>query len=92
MSVEINGSNLSINDLVKIVAKHLNIDFEDFCKITPGRVGEDKQYWLDSSKIINDLGWKHTVSLDEGILEVVEWAKKYKDDLLLQEDSFTLRA
>ncbi len=82
----------SISDLVEIVANHLNINFEDFCELKPGRVGEDKQYWLDSSKIINELGWQHTVSLEEGILEVVNWAKKYKEDLIKQEDSFTLRA
>ena len=82
----------SIRDLIEILSSQLGLNFEDFCQITPGRVGEDKQYWLDSSKIINELGWKHNVSLEEGIQEVVDWAIKYKDQLLTQEDTFTLRA
>ena len=74
------------------MSSQLGLKFDDFCQITPGRVGEDKQYWLDSSKIINELGWKHNVSLEQGIQEVVDWAIKYKDQLLNQEDTFTLRA
>ena len=48
----------SIRDIIQIVAEELNIEFSDLCEEVPGRVGEDSQYWLDSSKIKNDFSWE----------------------------------
>ena len=51
----------SMRNLVEIVCKILNKNFEDSVNITEGRIGEDMQYWLNSdklfkvtNKIIND--------------------------------------
>jgi dTDP-glucose 4,6-dehydratase len=81
-----------IVDLISIIANRLNLSLKELCELVPGRVGEDNQYWLDSSKIINDLGWRQEVELEEGIDLLVNWGKKYKNALLEQETSFTLRA
>ncbi len=82
----------SIRELVEMVAKVTDIQFEDLCYDVPGRVGEDDQYWLDSSKIINELGWSPTVSLETGVAAVCEWCKANLGKLTQEETSFTLRA
>ena len=37
------------------------------------RSGHDKRYAINSSKIINKLGWKPSISLDEGLRLTVKW-------------------
>lgn len=65
---------------------------DELCEITPGRVGEDAQYWLDSSRIEKDIGWKPEITLQEGAKDMVEWGRKYLDQIKDAPLSFTLRA
>lgn len=37
------------------------------------RLGHDRRYAIDSSKIQNELGWKAEVSFEEGIKETINW-------------------
>ncbi len=82
----------SIRDLVKMVAEELDLTLEEFCDISPARPGEDAQYWLDSSTIIKDVGWKQEISLQQGIEEMVVWGKKYLDLLRVAPDKYVLYA
>ena len=82
----------TIREIVECVAKNLNLDINEFCEITEGRKTEDSQYWINSELINNELNWKAKISLDEGIDEVVRWAKKYKDILIKEPQNFILRA
>lgn len=81
----------SIKEIVKHVSLSLKIDFNSFVNITPGRIGEDKQYWLNSNKI-KLLGWKQEISLEKGINETTDWVSRYVEDLTAKETDFTLRA
>lgn len=81
----------SIKEIVQVVSKCLEIRFEDLVKISPGRKGEDNQYWLNSNKI-KKLGWKQKISLDEGVQDMVDWVKKYSKELLDKDTNFVLRA
>ena len=82
---------VSIRNLVELVAQSANISFEEFVEMVPGRVGEDAQYWLDSSKIKNDVNWAEEISLKEGIDDMVNWGKEYLD-MLPAPGRFILRA
>ncbi len=82
----------SIKEIVQSISKNLKIDFKDFCEITEGRKTEDSQYWIDSTYIYKELGWKSKITLDQGIEEVVQWVKKYQDILINEPQGFTLRA
>jgi dTDP-glucose 4,6-dehydratase len=55
-------------------------------------LGEDWTYWLDSSAIANDLGWQPETSLDEGIREMVDWGRKYIDQLQDLPQTYTFHA
>ncbi|MBN2180318.1 MAG: dTDP-glucose 4,6-dehydratase [Sedimentisphaerales bacterium] len=37
------------------------------------RPGHDRRYAIDASKIINELGWKPSVSFEEGINKTIDW-------------------
>ncbi len=83
---------VSMRRLVEIVAELLEIDFDGWVEMTPGRVGEDAQYWLDSTKIKDDLGWEPEVGLHEGIGEMIEWGREFLEELKGSPGGFVLRA
>ncbi len=82
----------AIRELVEMVAKVMGIPFEQLCEMTGDRLGQDSQYWLDSSAIKKDVGWEPEITLEEGIRETVEWAKKYKEVLKDWSQGYVLRA
>ena len=75
-----------------MVADALNMPFEQLCEVTGDRLGQDAQYWLDSSAIKRDVGWEPEISLEEGIREMVEWGRKYLDELRTMSTDYVLRA
>ena len=83
---------VSMRNLVEIVCKILHKKFEDSVDITEGRVGEDKQYWLNSDKLFKDTGWRPKISLEEGITETVNWVKDNLKDFDNESLNFNLRA
>lgn len=83
---------ISIRDLVAKVAEGMNMSFDDLCEVSGERLGQDSQYWLDSSAIKRDVGWEPTTSLEDGIAEMVEWGKKYLDYLKTVSTGYVLRA
>ncbi len=43
------------------------------------RKGHDMRYAMDHSKITNELGWRPSVSFEEGIRKTIEWYKSNKN-------------
>ena len=82
---------VSIRSLMEIVAQNLCLPFEDLVEETPGRLGEDSRYWLDSSKI-RELGWKQEIGLEQGLLGMVDWGRKYIEQLCNWPSGYVLRA
>jgi dTDP-glucose 4,6-dehydratase len=83
---------VAIRDLVAMTAREMGIGLDDLCTMTKPRFGEDWTYWLDSSAIANDLGWQPETSLDEGIREMVDWGRKYIDQLQGLPQTYTFHA
>ncbi|MCH9614510.1 MAG: dTDP-glucose 4,6-dehydratase [Chlamydiia bacterium] len=83
---------VSIREVVETVARGMDIPFEDLCEITEDRLGQDARYWLDSSAIKKDCGWEQEISLDEGVKEVIEWGRRYIDQLETWPLEYTMRA
>jgi len=82
----------SIKDVVKFCANALNMKFEDLCELAPDRLGQDSRYWLDSSKIKNDVGWEPEINWEKGLKDMVDWGNKYKDQLIDWPKDYILRA
>jgi len=83
---------IAICDLVSMTASEMGLTLEQLCDITPPRFGEDWIYWLDSSAIERDLGWKPEISLKQGIADMVNWGRKYLDQLVHLPQNYTFHA
>jgi dTDP-glucose 4,6-dehydratase len=83
---------ISIRALVETVARVMGIPFDKLCEVTGDRLGQDARYWLDSSAIRRDVGWEPAIGLEEGIADMVEWARRYLDQLRDWPMDYTLRA
>ncbi|MEK3720825.1 dTDP-glucose 4,6-dehydratase [Paenibacillus sp. FSL H8-0034] len=46
---------------------------EKLIRFVPDRLGHDRRYAVDTSKIRNELGWKPTHTLDEGLHLTLDW-------------------
>ncbi len=72
---------VTISDLVKRIAAHLDVDFDDLIEVTPDRPGKDFAYQLDSEKIRTELKWSDEVTLEEGIDRTISWVKSNLTEL-----------
>ncbi|MDZ4677727.1 MAG: GDP-mannose 4,6-dehydratase [Oligoflexia bacterium] len=72
---------ISIKDLVFKTITLMDRNPNDIVKIAPDRLGQDAQYLLDSTRIHAELGWTPEISIEEGLLETINWAKTYLNDL-----------
>jgi dTDP-glucose 4,6-dehydratase len=72
----IGGSNEKTNlELVKTLLNILGKS-ESLIKFVKDRPGHDRRYAIDNSKITNTLGWKPSVTFEQGISKTVNWYLK----------------
>lgn len=64
-----------------MILERLGKAFDEHVEIGPERPGKDGAYRLDSTKLKTELGWRETISLEQGIDDVVRWAERYREDL-----------
>jgi dTDP-glucose 4,6-dehydratase len=72
---------VSIRTLVEMILLRLGRRFEDCVEIGPERPGKDTAYTLDSMKVRTQLGWRDTISLAQGIDDVIAWAERFAGEL-----------
>ncbi len=60
-----------VRKVLKIMAKN-----ESLISFVKDRPGHDYRYALDTSKIGQELGWRPSVSVDEGLQKTVQWFKR----------------
>jgi dTDP-glucose 4,6-dehydratase len=69
----IGGCNEKANlDIVRLVLKRLGKP-ESLIKHVKDRPGHDRRYAIDAGKIIRELGWKPSVTFEEGIVRTMDW-------------------
>ncbi len=64
------------NEIVHLIVDNLGIS-EDHIKYVKDRLGHDKRYAIDPTKIETELGWKPEYNFDTGIVKTIDW---YKDN------------
>lgn len=76
-------TNLQIvNRICEILDKEVPkaTSYKELITFVEDRVGHDKRYAIDASKLENELGWKADENFDSGILKTIEWfLNKYKE-------------
>ena len=69
----VGGNNEKANlEVVKLILERLGKP-ESLITYVKDRPGHDRRYAIDSSKIMNELGWAPTVTFEEGILKTIDW-------------------
>lgn len=72
---------VSIRALVEMILKRLGKSFDDCVELGPERPGKDTAYTLDSFKLRTELGWRDTISLEQGVDDVIKWAERFSADM-----------
>ncbi len=67
-------------DLVRILCKKMDLKLgrkmgssEKLIKFIKDRPGHDKRYAIDASKISRELGWKPSLTFDQGLDKTIDW-------------------
>lgn len=69
----IGGNNEKKNiEIVKLILKNLNKP-ESLIKFVKDRLGHDRRYAIDSTKIQDELGWMPKYTFETGIAETIQW-------------------
>lgn len=69
----IGGNNEKTNlEVVGLILERLGKP-DTLIRHVKDRPGHDRRYAIDSSKIMNELGWKPSVCFEEGILKTIDW-------------------
>lgn len=63
----------AVRDIVSRVADSMGSLLEDVSVDVEERLGQDAAYVIDSTMARTKLGWKPSVSIDDGVQEVVDW-------------------
>lgn len=66
------------NEIVDLIVDKLNLSRE-LIKYVEDRLGHDKRYAIDPTKLENELGWKPKYTFDTGILETIEWYQQNEE-------------
>jgi dTDP-glucose 4,6-dehydratase len=75
----IGGNNEKTNiEITKQVLNSLNKP-DSLIKYVEDRLGHDRRYAIDSSKIQNELGWKPEVCFEDGIKITIDWYINNRD-------------
>lgn len=75
----IGGNNEKKNiEIVKLILKYLDKD-DSLIKFVDDRLGHDRRYAIDSTKIQEELGWKPKYTFETGIKETIEWYLENQD-------------
>lgn len=82
----------AIRDVVAMVARALNMGFDDLCEVTGDRAHQDSKYWLNSGAIGRDVGWAPEVSWEVGLRDMVAWGRKYLPQIQSLPTDFVMRA
>jgi dTDP-glucose 4,6-dehydratase len=75
----IGGHNERKNiEIVELILEQLGKP-KSLIKYVADRLGHDKRYAIDPTKIMNKLGWKPQYTFDTGILETIQWYVEHQD-------------
>ncbi len=65
-------------EIVKLILRKLGKG-EDLIEYVKDRLGHDRRYAIDSTKIQNELGWKPTVEFEQAISDTIDWYLQNKN-------------
>lgn len=79
---------VSIRELVEAACEMAGADFASLVEMAPERPGKDDTYMLDSSTLRDELGWKPTRSLTQGLADTLGWIDANLEALTKAPDAY----
>lgn len=71
----IGGNNEKSNiEIINLILEQLEKP-KSLIKFVEDRLGHDRRYAIDASKIKKELGWKPNIQFKDGIIQTIEWYK-----------------
>jgi dTDP-glucose 4,6-dehydratase len=72
----IGGNNEKTNiEVIRMILQYLGKD-EDLISYVSDRMGHDRRYAIDSTKIQKELNWEPAIPFKEGIKQTIDWYRK----------------
>lgn len=68
---------VAVKDIVKKISDLMNAKYEDIVINVEERLGQDKAYTIDSSKVRAQLGWSPKINLYEGLKKTINWVDEF---------------
>ena len=69
----VGGCNEKPNlEVIRLILDHLHKP-DTLIQYVKDRPGHDRRYAIDAGKIISELGWKPSVTFEEGIVKTIDW-------------------
>jgi dTDP-glucose 4,6-dehydratase len=62
-----------VRDLVHHLCERLGRSFDQCTESVPERPGQDAAYVIDSGRARQELGWRPTIPLSDGLSETIDW-------------------
>jgi dTDP-glucose 4,6-dehydratase len=72
------GGEMRNIDVVRMILQHLGKP-ETLIAFVPDRLGHDRRYAIDSTKVKTELGWKPLHQHAQGIAETIEWYLHHRE-------------
>ena len=66
-------------DIIKLICKILNKNYEDYIIKIPDRLFNDARYSINYSKV-KKLGWSPKLRIKNSLLEIYNWTNKNKNN------------
>lgn len=66
------------NEIVYLIVEKLRVS-KSLIKYVPDRLGHDRRYAIDATKMMTELGWKPTYTFNQGIEETIHWYVHQQD-------------
>lgn len=75
----IGGNNENTNlEIVRLILKALD-KLDSLIVRTRDRIGHDRRYAIDNTKITAELNWSIAYTFEQGIAETIQWYLAYRD-------------
>ena len=60
-------------EVIEEICDIMNVLPSESIEYVKDRLGHDQRYAIDSSKIINELGWQPSTNFRDGLKKTIEW-------------------
>lgn len=75
----VHGEEKTNIDILKQIAGHMGVVFEDYCEYVGDRPGADTRYAVDAAKLKSQLNWAPKYSLEKDLFDVIKWYVENQD-------------